>query len=435
MEQKIKISNSVEDIAKYFDGGIALSGDKSDFYEELFKEEVKQLTMRLSNEQNPKATYYALGQSGSGKTTTLNFIKNDNKLERFDIFTMSVRERIADEDDNVDIVDILLMVGFEIVEKDEELQKKYFKNLQEKYNINRGALEKSKESIDSFEKSAEVKASGGVKVGLYGLINFGIDFFSGYKINDQIKSATREVFKIQIKELSELVNSIILEAKMKSSKEILLIIDDLEKMKDVEQIRKLFLTNRHLLEQIACVKILPIPIFLPTMQTYEAKNLIRLVARITPNKIEKEQDDKKAEENIKRLKELVLKRLSNAKLIDEDALDEAITLSGGNIRQLVTLLQESAFQALFVDEDAKHISKADVLNAKKRLSGNMGMSFMGDSGKLIKLEDTHEILPAEMSEYAPFLQNNVVLAYFNGNPWYDINPLYLDSIKLYAGRK
>ena len=39
-----------------------------------------------------------------------------------------------------------------------------------------------------------------------------------------------------------------------------------------------------------------------------------------------------------------------------------------------------------------------------------------------------------MEDFINSVQDNSVFAYFNGNPWYDINPIIRKSVEIYARR-
>ena len=72
MSQLQKASN-IKEIYKQFDNQKPLNIEDESFYEEIYCEVVEDLRTELELNDNPSKTFYVSGQSGSGKSTALNF--------------------------------------------------------------------------------------------------------------------------------------------------------------------------------------------------------------------------------------------------------------------------------------------------------------------------------------------------------------------------
>ncbi|MEN0048048.1 MAG: hypothetical protein AAF806_13395, partial [Bacteroidota bacterium] len=68
----------------------------------------------------PQQTLYVTGQTGTGKTTALLFLPDDAINEQFEIINL-MADDLFDLND-IDIIDILLRISFELIEGRESLQ-------------------------------------------------------------------------------------------------------------------------------------------------------------------------------------------------------------------------------------------------------------------------------------------------------------------------
>ncbi|MDD2639519.1 MAG: hypothetical protein PHS65_00830, partial [Arcobacteraceae bacterium] len=133
-------------------------------------------------------------------------------------------------------------------------------------------------------------------------------------------------------------------------------------------------------------------------------------------------------ENIEKLVNIITARLENSDLIDKDAKELIAKKSGGNIRQLIKIVKESALKAhrnksetiILADvKDALHDIKRDYSSASVEIKDFLDFikenknpkDYSDDSIKKLKIA-TNESL---------------IFAYYNGEIWYDLNPIILDE--------
>ena len=279
-----------------------LNEEDKDFYVNLYEKDMRKLEIDIEDSQIHYDTFYITGQSGNGKSTAVNQLKKSTDVtDIYDIRHLFAND-LFDFPDEVTIVDVLLMIGMELVSKDEKLQETYLKKLQELKDINVGKLEKSydTEIKDTDTKSAGLYASG--ELGWLKVFKFGGSLKREFSDSEQNRTLLRKLFLPNRRELLNLVNDIIKKYNPKEEdKKLLLIIDDLEK-KNLS--KDLFTRDKELLEKIEVLKIVMIPV------NYASSGKVyKLSLRLNENPIKKEDNDTKPEDNKKLLEKLIYKRI------------------------------------------------------------------------------------------------------------------------------
>ena len=135
------------------------------------------------------------------------------------------------------------------------------------------------------------------------------------------------------------------------------------------------------------------------------------------------------------LKEIIVKRIvEGAELLHEDALEEAIELSGGHIRQFIALLSQAALHNLTYLDGEGIVSKTDVKEGSSYERQKLSRKLI-EPKKIELLRHVLEKNTPISDQDATFLQcalSNQVFVYKNSNFWYDVNPLIKGTVKLYA---
>lgn len=431
----MKKAENVIEIAQEFDPYKPLKTTEKDFYVELYEKQLKDLRTKILINKNDTATFFITGQTGSGKSTALNFLPNKQICAKYQPVYLSGRDLFFQDDINV--IDVLLMIGFKLT-KGTSLESEYYEQLTKMRKVNLGHLKKSIEESETLTKSHGGEAKLGIKEILF--LDFNLGFFTSYKNNKQQREASREVFSIDKNSLIELINDIILkhESKvLKAGLRSLIIIDDLEKMRDQVKIENLFVENHYVFNAIKCIKIVPVPIYLSREHAlFHASGHYHFGLRITPNQIEPNPNDKIVDSNKQKLLTLIQARLQNHTLITSDSFTKIIQKSGGNIRQLLILVHESAINALSLsDMAAESIMLENVEEAIQVVSNDFSSSLMGRIATLEQIR-IHFILSDHDERHIEILNQalleNQVYYYVNGKSWYEVNPLITDTVKIYA---
>ncbi|MCO6489512.1 MAG: hypothetical protein J5I98_13890 [Phaeodactylibacter sp.] len=415
-----------------------LTKENRHFYVNVYGDIIAEIRKDLLWSDEPRQTVYLTGQSGSGKTTALNFLSNDDieaefVVKRFD------GNKLLDFTD-VSVIDLFLMLAFELVEGNADLERIYLKRLSQIKGLHEGSLavETVSEQKETDEKGQGVKAGLGLK--FLEFIDTGIDFFYNYRNSREQRDITRRVFAFKKHELRDLVNEVIerYEETHGGNKRLLLIFNELDHIKDWPTINELFLGgDRYLLEGLKCKKIISLPVILK-IKPFKDKMIYFLGLKLSSNPNHPEQDLKKeVEEHKEMLRRVIHARVApEPELIQPKALEYAIQQSGGIIRQLVNILRYAILRA---GNEAEKISLNDVENGAEAFRPVLRDSLVTPDTILLleKFRTTHFFMSDHQSDNALltdlFLANQVIL-YENGDPWCDVNPLIREVVATYAKR-
>lgn len=408
-----------------------LSEKDSNVYVNLYEKEMSNLEIDIEDSYIHYDTFYITGQSGNGKSTAINHLKTTNDFikDNYDVRHIFASD-IFDYSDEVTIIDVLLMVGITLVEGNETLESSYYEKLQELKDINVGKLEKSinTENIEEDKLSFSAYAKG--EVGFLSIFKFGSDLKKEFNTNEKSRTLLRKLFLPNRQELLNLINDIINDYNIKNGneKKLFLILDDLEKR---QVSNELFTQHKELLEKLEVLKIIMIPVNYAT-----SGNVYKLNLRLNKNPIDSIYiDNGQAEKNKESLKELIYKRLddNHQNLIpnSEKIVGKLIEYSGGNIRQLLRLISDAARNSRRLD--GNEITEIDVSESYQEF---LNMVAIGVTSKVSFLKYINKYHIADENEPQKFkesIADNTIFAYFNGQPWYEVNPViknYIQNIKL-----
>ncbi len=385
------------------------------FYVDIFKEELDDLRIRLKMIDNlpPNITFFITGQRGTGKSSALHQLPTPDLLQQFEFkfITFYKEQNIAD----IDIVDVLFHIGYSLIKDDKKLLRRFDKKIKELKDLYDDTI--SKLNLKEIEKEGD----------------FTLKLWAKFRANKTFRTEVREKIKPNIDDFVDIVSDIILEYSEKlveQNKRLLLILDDLEKMTDSEQIIKLFVDSQEYLHRLNVVKIIAFPVNLPTedarFNVSHDGGIYRFSIRVTP--APDFLPDEIVERNRELFREVVRKRVKNMSLIKLDAIEMAIDYSGGIVRQFIKLIQDAAFNAMKENFDNPVITVENVKQAVARNRLNMSYSVVGIKRKLLKYVKEHKNLPevtdkTEKDELINAILGNLIIVYPNDEAWYDVNPL------------
>jgi hypothetical protein len=252
-------------------------------------------------------------------------------------------------------------------------------------------------------------------------------------LDKDARTLIRKRFHGKKSQLLNLINDIISNVEAKTGKELVLIVDDLEKMRSEKQMQELFIMNRSILEEIRCRKILTYPVHLifdPSM-TFQLYERFTLRVQDPPG----HKNDPETVKGRERLRNVAYKRLANKQLITSDALELAIDYSAGIIRQFIHILRMAGTMKYTQNPDSI-VDKNDILQAVKWFRREYSTRIIGNVKLLKYIKDHHKLpegeLPYEKEDFIRLVLGSLVLVYFNDNAWYDINPIIADAVEEYA---
>ena len=405
-------------------------------YVPIYDHILADLRDRVLYEDQVTQTFFIAGQSGTGKTTALNFLVDDELNEHFAV--RFIRGKDLFDPSDIDIIDLLLMLAFCLV-RGSSLEEHYYKSLNRIQKIHDGVL--SEETLSEHHSLNKIGGSGeaSAAIGFFDFVKLKSRFFANYQQDQHRRVKTREAFKLRKNELLDMVNDLIdrVRGEEVGNKPLLMVIDDLDKLRNIKQIRSVFLENRYFLTNIQCTKIIAIPIHLtnePEITNLDP-NVPNFGLALKPNPLYNKSGSQDLHARRQLLRNVVLQRIQEGcALIENDALDEAITFSGGLIRQFMLIVHTAARQARRNKQET--VIKENVAYACQQLANNLER-WAVTSARIQCLETIrrHHIPQAGSSdEWTEALLGNHIIAFTNGSFWYSVNPLIEKTIEIYAGR-
>lgn len=420
-----------------------LKPEDKDVYVPIYAEILEVLRNMVIDDQVESQAFFVAGQAGTGKTTALNFFTTDQLENHYHIKYINMRDFLDLSD--VDIIDFLLTFAFALV-KDTPLEDNYYEKLDEIKKIHEGELIKTadRESV----KNVGTGVNGAVEAGggFFNFFQLKARSFFNIKMDTNYRKNTRKVFKLKKPSLLNLTNEVIDDyiEKVTGGKKLLVIIDDLDKLKVVDQINSIFIENRNYIFNLKCKKIISIPLYLTKASEilhYSQYPIRKFILRLSQNPFEGNkrvinEDAKKIETNRQMLREVIKCRVKkDCSLIEPDALEKAIDYSGGIIRQLIKIFYIAAVGVRTLK--GKKISLTDVTDAIGLLKNELAGTIT--SSKKIRLLNTvlQKNIPVseEEKDFIELLHANNVLAYDNGDPWYEVNPIISETVRTYAAKQ
>jgi hypothetical protein len=230
----------------------------------------------------------------------------------------------------------------------------------------------------------------------------------------------------------EIINSIIKEVKtsLPSYKELLIIIDDLEKIPDLKRAKELYRDSGSYLSQPECKIIYTVPISLHYSPEFrEAIDRIEAKTYLFPNIPLKHKDGTEDTENFKIMEKFVLNRMDE-KLIEHtepgNALKEAVKYSGGVVREAIRILHACCLKALTKERNV--ISIDLVRDSVKELRNEFDRILNANHWNVLR--DISKIKSTPANELSlELLHILAVIEYTQGERWCDLHPVVEELMK------
>ena len=404
------MADELKDIYHLFNPDKALLNDElGKYYVEIDQNEINikelQIRLELGLETREPIKLLFTGHRGSGKSTALNRLIL-NLHDDFFIVKYNVLD-LLDQND-VTYIDVLLSVLTKLFEKAQEDKVKLGGSLSKRADEWSSSITKT--IISEKGKGLELKA----KIPFYLL-----EIMGRIKNESTTRVEIRKQIEPRVSELISLINDTIAEIE-KNDKQILVIIDNLEKIES-DNALKLFYNHGTQLTQPMCKIIYTFPISLKSSSIFPQIRMNFSDVYVHPNiKIhEKEGSEHHYEKGRDFMKEIVSKRVSQD-LFEPDALEYILDMSGGVVREFIRIIRDSSIRALTrgkttIDKDIA----IDVVNGLK----NLYQAQLSDSDYEVLLEvyETKDIKRDD--KLVNLLHNLSVLEYRNGRSWCDLNPV------------
>ena len=407
MSEEFIVAEDLDLAWSNFDPFFTLPAD-CPFHVERAGKPLNKLIRALMRQHRQPPKYFFSGHRGCGKSTELNRLAADDVINKqFFIVKYSVKD-VCDVN-NLNYVDVLFSMGAQLyiqyIDAGKELEPELLKELESWGRSIELELEKT--------KSAGVSVKGWISA-----------FFLSLQAKIKSEHITRKIIREQIEpKLSELIdkiNLIIADIEGKEKKNVLVIIDDLDKP-SLEQAKEIFYNNYTAITQPACYIVYTVPIsifFGPEIR--ESKFFlpnIKLHTKNDRNGIDKD--------GYELMRTFVYKRMKE-ELIEPKALDFAIKMSGGVFREGARIMQIAADSA--IENERGRILKEDVERAEREIRSDFKRILESDDyNALNEISKSNDIRGIE--KVGHLLHNLSVLEYENEENWYDIHPTLEELVK------
>ena len=398
-------------VIEYFNPMQSLDASRKDWYVDRPDSPHEEIKVLLLNDPTPLKILIS-GHIGSGKSSALNCLAIDADIKnRFFIVQFSVERDLNIFD--LTYSDLLLAIGKRLFDQADgtglSLDNKLLSDL-EKWTTEVAV-------VSNRSQSADVTVKGRISAWFLSAVG---TLKTGYSQNKEF----RQKFEPRVPELIFFINRIIRAIETHEQgggKSVLLVIEDLDKP-PVDVSMDLFLTKGTVLVQPECKIVFTVP----TSVLYSGQ--IKVVQQnfpvqyVLPNFKTKEPSGEKSDTPWNCMWDIVLRRMDK-ELIDDEALDYAVEMSGGVTRELIRIVQAAALRA--VVSKANSIQRAHVEHAVVKFRGeyNNQLTRQDSVQILLDVHKTHQLRSQDEKPMLDLLHNLMILHYPNGAGWYEVNPI------------
>jgi hypothetical protein len=350
------------------------------------------------------------GHMGCGKSTELNRLVSEKKIQdNFFLIKYSISEVLNIID--IDYIDFLLSFTATLYMKANDEGIVFGKEISK--SIEKW-IEYFKNSNKDFEKIGEELPS---KTRIYAFFK---NITSILLRELTMRDAVRDAIKRNITSLANIINSLVNEIQSKlDNKKLLIVIDDLEKIPDINKAENLFVQAGTYMTVPKCKIIYTVPIALFYSIKFKQLSDVFSEPFILPNIKVYDSNDRTKLDPTGCLEKFLEKRIDLA-LIDKDAKDNIIQFSGGIPRELVRILKDCCIKAITKERDSISIDIVNDVISNLRNSYDRGLQKRHYD--LLNLINNGE-KPDDESTLMELFHSKVVLEYQNGTRWTAINPI------------
>ncbi|MGB0525765.1 MAG: hypothetical protein ACPGJS_22490 [Flammeovirgaceae bacterium] len=370
----------------------------------------------------PKAFLFLAGMRGSGKTSELAKIaKKLHHREGFFCVTCNLDDGLDVND--MEYMDILI---FQLERLFEELKSagvhpddKIIASLQNWFS------ERVKEANRSIKKEGGFEVEiGAESPSLFSFIKLAGKLKASIKGSRESAEKIRTIFKHNFSDFAKKFNEFIefvnvTLRKNSRAKELLFIVDGLEKTASAEVRRKIVLDEKDRIRQIKANTIFTLPIEL----TAERQRLMDFSKVLSfPFVKLQEKDGTIVEKAVQRFKDFTYKRIDEALFDEESTVRNAILLSGGSPREYLRLLTYLFMQA---DEATGLLTQEALEKATQKMAAETAQFLIQeDLDELKKIEEANQRgIPTLFSESIQGLLEKLILFEYNDGTYKRVNPI------------
>lgn len=399
---------------------LPLRGDQLDqFYvaraEDTSRLEMLKQELLIGAEKGLSTKFLVTGHLGCGKSTELNRLVRNIAEEarlRDNLFVVSYSASDVLDLQDVDYTDIAFSIVAGVYDRLRELDITFSSDTIEQITA---WINKEVESFTAKTLGAEVEIGSGVGFGrLLGMMNLIGIRISG---SGEHSKEVRKKVKKRAPELRDLVNNLMTELRELTGMSVLLVIDDLDKLRKDDALQ-VFREDGPFLTLLDCMAIYTAPVSM-MYQLGESPSFERYRRYPIPMFKVASQNGSAAGDDLERLVEMVHRRVS-PDLFAPGVVEKLALISGGVVRHLIKMVQDGClycqtFQHPLIDREV-------LIWLLERLKEDFSR-WLGQADYEV-LKRIHRAKSCRDAEEAwEYLQSLCVLEYANGGYWYDLHPV------------
>jgi hypothetical protein len=397
------------------------------FYVERHDDPLGDLRVQLLSSPMAAEKTLLAGHRGTGKSTELNRLAADEEVRRrYEVVSFSVKDALELSDvDHVDLLFTMVRLTYEALSSAEAplaLAPKTVAALE-------GWRSRVVEKMESVDKgvSAELGAGGEVN----GLLGFFGRFGTRLRYERSTREVARQVIQPRIGEFLGHVNDFFLDVQLAlkehSGKQLLVLVEDLDKLFDVRKAETLFHDTGPYLADPPVRIVYTVPIAL-----HYSKKFAQIAGRfgesvLVPNvRLVSNDDGQRRWEAGRHTMRMFVEHRMDPGLIDEPALEVAVELGGGLFQQMQRLLQKACTKA--VGRTMPRLTTTEIYDAAADLRAELERGLTRtDIGILHEVHTTRQASSDEAT--LTLLHFLHLVEYRNHERWCDVNPLLLPTLE------
>ncbi|TAE57587.1 MAG: ATP-binding protein [Nostocales cyanobacterium] len=397
--------------------------DLSQFRVDYGSEVIEELEQLVEDSPNGDGKIIFTGHRGCGKSTLLAEFSR-RLADRYFVVLFSISETIEMSD--VNHVNILFAIAVNLMYEAEARQVEIPKSTKDAF------YKWFATRIKTETETLEAEVSGG-----FDLLKL---FKSALKVNASVRNEIKHEFERKISDLVARINEMAAIIQVTLKKEVLVIIDDLDKL-ELERVNYIYRDNIKALCQPNFRIIYTIPIavlrdkFLrPLIETETNDQVVVMPVLKLFEKGQSRQSHPQPRTEAKDvLYEILQKRIAD-ELIEPKAAEQIVLNSGGVLRELIRIANECCRICLRIIR--RKPGEAVIINEQilDEAVNNIRNDFAVPLGKIdyAILQTTYQNFtpddPKE-AEFLDLLHGLYVLEYRNRKNWYDVHPIVVELLK------
>jgi len=356
------------------------------------------------------------GHLGSGKSTELNRFSADPEIrDRFFVIKYSISEILNIID--IDYIDFLLSFAAYL----------YIKASDEGIGFSGPVLKTLEKWVGYFKSGMgdweEEGKARSIAKGIYNFFNrVSVILLRELALRDNVKKTIQR----NINGLVDVINALV--AYINShvgEQELLVIIDDLEKIPDITRSEELFIKAGNYMAVPRCKIIYTVPIALYYSIKFKPLMGVFSNSYFLPNIKVREKDGTGNIDPSGCMMEFLKKRI-NIDRISKDAVNLMIENSAGVARELVRILRDSCVKAISKKHDTVETEMVNAVIANLRNEFQRGLEKR-HMDVLKEIEAGK--LPGDQESLMELFHSKAILEYINGQRWTAVNPIVKPLLK------